>query len=144
MSFYGTHWEIDGIPAAFISRGLENGRYQILFEREFAELPQIETINWEQPVIRHLADRPNEQGLPEGYGFEVIKTTYNSNLCSYTVEVQVAKQYLGDVSGYQVQIDTLTQTVADQEAMIQAQSQASATLDDSMESAYMEGVESNG
>lgn len=46
MSYYGAHWRIDGVTAAFIMRGDRNGRYRIVFERESAELPQIESINW--------------------------------------------------------------------------------------------------
>lgn len=50
MSYYGAHWRIDGVTAAFIMRGDRNGRYRIVFERESAELPQIESINWAQPI----------------------------------------------------------------------------------------------
>ena len=54
MSYYGAHWRIDGVTAAFIMRGDRNGRYRIVFERESAELPQIESINWAQPSVERL------------------------------------------------------------------------------------------
>ena len=66
MSYYGAHWRIDGVTAAFIMRGDRNGRYRIVFERESAELPQIESINWAQPSVERLTEA-GEFGLPEGY-----------------------------------------------------------------------------
>ena len=71
MSLYNQHWKIDGVPAAFIARGEGNGRYQVLFEREQAELPAIEAIEWDHPSVEHLVDR-DDLALPEGYGFEVV------------------------------------------------------------------------
>lgn len=65
MSYYGAHWRIDGVTAAFIMRGDRNGRYRIVFERESAELPQIESINWAQPSVERLTEA-GEFGLPEG------------------------------------------------------------------------------
>ena len=90
MSYYGAHWRIDGVTAAFIMRGDRNGRYRIVFERESAELPQIESINWAQPSVERLTEA-GEFGLPEGYGFELVKITYDSAVKSYTVEVKTAR-----------------------------------------------------
>lgn len=143
MSRLGEHWRIDGVTAAYITRGSANGRYNVVFERPGAELPQIEAINWAQPTVEHLVDR-DEQGLPEGYGFEVVRITYASGNLTYTVELQVASQYLGDVTGYQAQIAELNETVASQAATIQTQAETAAALTADMESAYQEGVESNG
>ena len=112
MSLYSQHWKIDGVSAAFVARGAENGRYQVLFERENAELPAIEAIHWERPTVEHLMDR-EELGLPEGYGFEVVDITYHHKLKSYFVELQVAGQYLGDVTGYQAQVEALEAQVQD-------------------------------
>ena len=122
MSLYSRNWKIDGVQAAFIMRGVRNGRYLVLFEREFAELPQIESINWENPIIEHTNPRsPNELGLPEGYGFEVERITYDSTARSYTVEVRVATQYLGDVTEYQDQISQLESAAAEKDNTISAQ-----------------------
>ena len=114
MSDYGAHWRIDGVTAAFIMRGDRNGRYRIVFERESAELPQIESINWAQPSVERLTEA-GEFGLPEGYGFELVKITYDSAVKSYTVEVKTARQYLGDVTGYQAQVEALSNTLAARE-----------------------------
>lgn len=122
MSLYSRNWKIDGVQAAFIMRGVRNGRYLVLFEREFAELPQIEAINWAKPTIEHTNPRSsNELGLPEGYGFEVERITYDSTARSYTVEVRVATQYLGDVTEYQDQISQLESAAAEKDNTISAQ-----------------------
>ena len=144
MSYYGAHWRIDGVTAAFIMRGDRNGRYRIVFERESAELPQIESINWAQPSVERLTEA-GEGGLPEGYGFELVKITYDSAVKSYTVEVKTARQYLGDVTGYQAQVEALSNTLAAREQQVEellASSTAAAEAE--LRAAYTEGVEHNG
>ena len=167
MSLYGEHWKIDDVTVGMIQRGSENGCYRVISEREYAELPQIEAISWQQPVIEHLRPEvPDEMGLPEGYGFAVERITYDSATRSYTVELKTARQYLGDVADYQAQVEELTvslsakeqeaaelrETVAAKEAAIEAQSQKLAALKEDgtaaaeaqLQAAYTEGVESNG
>lgn len=150
MSLYGQTWKIDGVTAGMILRGSANGRYQVIIEREFAELPQIEAISWEKPVVEHLrSDRPNETGLPEGYGFDVVRITYDSATRSYTVELQVSSQYLGDVSAYQAQMaqlqsqaDALTQQAAAAQAQVTQATQEAQEKENGLMAAYREGVES--
>ena len=167
MSLYGEHWKIGGVTAGMICPGQENGCYRVVIEREYAELPQIEAISWQQPVIEHLrSEDPEETGLPEGYGFTVERITYDSTTRSYTVELRTDRQYLGDVSEYQAQVEELTAslsakeqeaaelraTLEDREAAIEAQSQEIAALkedgtaaaEEQLQAAYTEGVESNG
>ena len=150
MSLYGQTWRINGVTAGLILRGSANGRYKVVIEREFAELPQIEAISWEKPAVEHLrSDRPEETGLPEGYSFDVVRITYDSATRSYTVELQVQSQYLGDVSGYQTQMaqlqaqaDTLAQqaeTAQAQAAQVELEAQEK---EDGLMAAYREGVES--
>lgn len=136
MGFFGKYWKIDGVTAAFITRGSVNGQYRLLFERENATLEQIEAINWRKPAIEKLTDR-DELGLPEGYGFEVVDITYANNTKSYTVTVKTTQQYLGDVTEYQAQVTELSGQVAE------AQTQ-SAAKETELAAAYEEGVESNG
>lgn len=144
MGFFGKYWKIDGVTAAFITRGGVNGQYRVLFERENASLEQIESINWTRPVIEKLTDRDCEQGLPDGYGFEVVDITYANNTRSYTVTVQIAQQYLGDVTEYQVQAAELqAQVTALSGQVTEAQEQAAAR-EAELAAAYEEGVESNG
>ena len=136
MSLYGAHWSFDGVQAAYVVRGARNGRYRVVFERACAELPQIEAIRWECPEIQHLSES-EELGLPEGYGFQVERITYDHTSRSYTVEVSVADQYLGDVTGYQAQAEELrAQLTAAQTELTEHKT--------ALETAYTEGVESSG
>ena len=154
MSFFTKSWKFDGIQAAFVMRGSQNGRYLVKFEREFASLEDIEGINWTKPAIEHTNPQcPDEFGLPVGYGFTVAGITYDSRTKSYTVELQVADQFLGDVTPYQEQIAQLESeaaekdaTIAEKEAAIKALEAAGTaeTVKADLQAAYTEGVESNG
>lgn len=154
MSFFTKSWKFDGVQAAFVMRGSQNGRYLVKFEREFASLEDIEGINWAQPAIEHTNPQcPDEFGLPAGYGFTVAGITYESKTKSYTVELQVADQFLGDVTPYQEQIAQLESeaaekdaTIAEKEAAIKALEAAGTaeTVKADLQAAYTEGVESNG
>ena len=154
MSFFTKSWKFDGVQAAFVMRGSQNGRYLVKFEREFASLEDIEGINWTKPAIEHTNPQcPDEFGLPAGYGFTVAGITYDSRTKSYTVELQVADQFLGDVTPYQEQIAQLESeaaekdaTIAEKEAAIKALEAAGTaeTVKADLQAAYTEGVESNG
>lgn len=128
MSNFGEAWRIDGVTAAYVTPGPANGQYQVLFERSNAELLAIEAINWSAPTVELLrTDCPDMQGLPEGYGFTVADITYDHNAKSYTVTLQVAKQYLGDVSGYEAQVTELQEQVSSLTGQVeQAQAQVEA------------------
>ena len=128
MSNLGETWRIDGVTAAYVTPGPANSQYQVLFERSNAELPAIEAINWSAPTVELLRmDCPDIQGLPKGYGFTVADITYDHNARSYTVTLQVAEQYLGDVTGYasqvaelEDQVNGLTGQMAEAQAQIEA------------------------
>ena len=161
MSFFTKSWKFDGVQAAFVMRGSQNGRYLVKFEREFASLEQIEALEWDPPTIEGACI------LPAGYGFTVKDIQYSASTRSYHVVLQVGTQYLGDVAGYQAQVTELqgtiqeqAGTIAQQEETIQTQtatidSQAAAieeleasgtaeTVKADLQAAYEEGVESNG
>lgn len=147
MSLYGTELQIGGVTCGMVMRGISNGKYLAVFEREFASLEDIEAIPWDKPEIQ------GECILPVGYGFTVADIRYSAATRSYTVELQVAQQYLGDVAGYQAQVSELESAVAEKEAAIQSQQEiiqaleAAGTaqqLEEKLEAAYQEGVESNG
>lgn len=154
MSFFTKSWKFDGVQAAFVMRGSQNGRYLVKFEREFASLEDIEGIDWTKPAIEHTNPQcPDEFGLPAGYGFTVAGITYDSRTKSYTVELQVADQFLGDVTPYQEQIAQLESeaaekdaAIAEKEAAIKALEAAGTaeTVKADLQAAYTEGVESNG
>lgn len=154
MSFFTKSWKFDGVQAAFVMRGSQNGRYLVKFEREFASLEDIEGINWTKPAIEHTNPQcPDEFGLPVGYGFTVAGITYDSRTKSYTVELQVADQFLGDVTPYQEQIAQLESEAAEKDAAIAEKEAAIKALEAGgtaeavkadLQAAYTEGVESNG
>lgn len=115
MSLYCNNIQISGVTCGMVMRGISNGKYLAVFEREFASLEDIEAIPWDKPDIQGACI------LPAGYGFTVADIRYSAATRSYTVELQVAQQYLGDVAGYQVQVSELEETVAQKEATITQQ-----------------------
>lgn len=154
MGFYSTKWKFDGVQAAFVTRGIRNGRYRVVFEREYASLEDIEGINWAQPTIERTDFRvKNELGLPEGYGFTVEGISYDYSAKSYIVELSVASQYLGDVTQYQSQISELQAAATEKDATISRQAATiealeaagtAETVKADLQAAYTEGVKSNG
>ena len=118
---FGKSWKIDGVIAGYIHGPGSKDTYTVLFERELAELADIEKINWDKPVIERLNAWSNERGLPEGCGFKVENITYEHGVKSYKVELSVDKKYWGDVTGYQAQVAELQTTVTEQAAVIQTQ-----------------------
>ena len=93
MSLYGNRCSIGGLSCGMVLRGAANGEYRAVFERESASLEEIEGIRWDRPQIQ------GECILPAGYGFTVRDIQYSAPARSYTVVLQVAEQYLGDVVG---------------------------------------------
>ena len=151
MSLYGVRWTIDGVKAAFVrSRGKTNREYAVVFEREYASLEDVEAINWQQPQIERVGTH-SEEGLPEGYGFEVHRIAYNSPTRCWEVYLKTAKQYWGDTTGYQEQVEelqnqvtALTEQAAEKDAVIEAQLQEINGRAADLAAAYAKGVESIG
>ena len=126
MSTYGKHWKIDGLIAGPVARDpFQNGRYTILFAREHgAALEKIEAIHWANPEIKKLPGNRGLPGLPDGYGFELMDIKYHHNTQVFEATVRTAKQYLGDVTGYQAQIDALSaENAAKQTAITELEAQ---------------------
>lgn len=132
MSHLGKRWKIDGLISGLISRNAIGGNYRVAFEREFASLEQIEAINWSRPTVEYIGPHGSEPGLPEGYGFDVVKITYDSNCKTYYVELKTAKQYLGDVTGYQDEIKALNNAAAEKDALIRDQNKKIIDLQDQL------------
>lgn len=144
MSKLGVRWEIDGVSAAFITRGTTNGRYCVTFERSEAALEQIEAINWSTPAVKSMTDTENEMGLPVGYGFTLVDLRYQHSNQLFIAELQTAQQYLGDVTEYQAQIQVLNETIHAQSSVAEQKSEQIAAMVTDMKHAYEEGVENNG
>lgn len=101
MNMYNGKVKIDGVMCSLIIDGHKNGEYIVYFERTYATIEQIEAINWRRPTLNGPCE------LPRGYGFEVKNIEYSMGTRTYHVTLQVQEQYLGDVTGYQAQIDAL-------------------------------------
>lgn len=101
MNMYNGKVKIDGVMCSLITSGHKNGEYIVFFERTYTTIEQIEAINWRRPTLSGPC------ALPRGYGFEVKDIEYSMGTRTYHVTLQVQEQYLGDVTGYQAQIDTL-------------------------------------
>ena len=144
MSKLGIRWDIDSVPAAFITRGAVNGRYCVTFERTEATLEQIEQINWATPTLTRITESEDEMGLPVGYGFELTDLRYQHAGRIFVAELQIAQQYMGDVTAYQEEIQILNNTIQDHKAMVEQQANQMVAMVSDMEQAYKEGVESNG
>ena len=144
MSLYGNRCSIGGLSCGMVLRGAANGEYRAVFERESASLEEIEGIRWDRPQIQ------GECILPTGYGFTVRDIQYSAPARSYTVVLQVAEQYLGDVAGFQAQLGELEETLQEKQALLQEQESMIAALEQAgsaaqlrseLEDAYQKGVE---
>jgi len=51
MSLYGKKFTVNGLPCGLVIRGVGNGRYQLVFERDRVSLDQLEAVNWRRPKI---------------------------------------------------------------------------------------------
>ena len=140
MSLYPNKIQVDGVPCGLILRGSANGTYLAVFERDMAELARIEQI----PAV------VGESPLPAGYGFQVRDIRYAHATRSYTVLLQTAEQYLGDVAGFQAQLGELEETLQEKQALLQEQESMIAALEQAgsaaqlrseLEDAYQKGVE---
>ncbi|MCI5844041.1 MAG: hypothetical protein MR004_10455 [Clostridiales bacterium] len=106
-----------------------DGSYVVRFPHD-AVLSQLESINWDKPTIVLNEPRDtNKTYLPTGCGFVLDHLTYSSHPMEWKAEIKVGKQYLGDVTGYQAQIDKLTAQSADQQSTISNQKQEIAKLE---------------
>ena len=142
MGFYGKDITIDGLVCGMLTRGVTNGEYLAVFEREHASLEQIEAVNWERPTV--ICRRAVDKILPDGHGFQVRKITYDSGARAYTVTIRTKAQYLGDVSGYQARIAELTEQADGAREDAEAARQEQQARESALAAAYEEGVESNG
>lgn len=131
MAKFGTTVIIDGVKCAITMRGRSNGYYVCTFERDKASLEDIESINWNNPV---LTKKKNDCVLPDGYGYEVDSITYSSITSCYTVEIKVLTQYLGDVTDYVNQVAELTAQVSELQSSVSSMTAEVAQKDETIES----------
>lgn len=110
MSLYGEKWKINGVTTGCIKR-VGTKIYEVMFEREYATIEVIEAINWAEVTIEQLSEEPCP--LPTG-GFEVVGSIiYDGEKRSYTVSVELRREYYGDVSAFAEELELRTAELED-------------------------------
>ena len=121
---------VDGIPCN-PQRTNQNGIYHVYFDRKDATLDQIERIDWAHPTLVGTGDN-----LPGNYGYQIDDIAYLHPYRRFAVRLKVLQQYLGDVTGYQAEIQELETSLATaQEEKAAAQEQAQTAAAEAAETA---------
>lgn len=121
---------VDGIPCN-PQRTNQNGIYHVYFDRKDATLDQIERIDWAHPTLVGTGD-----SLPGNYGYQIDDIAYLHPYRRFAVRLKVLQQYLGDVTGYQAEIQELEASLATaQEEKAAAQEQAQTAAAEAAETA---------
>lgn len=112
-SYYGVKYKINGhrVGNVFVL----SSEYHVTFERCYSEntLESVETIDWKNVTVEQVRTDCPACPLPEGYSFTVKAIQYDMNTQSIKAILKTDKQYWGDVTPYQAQIESLTATVAE-------------------------------
>ena len=112
-SYYGVKYKINGhrVGNVFVL----SSEYHVTFERCYSEntLESVEAIDWKNVTVEQVRTDCPACPLPEGYAFTVKAIQYDMNTQSIKVILKTDKQYWGDVTPYQAQIESLTATVAE-------------------------------
>ena len=132
---FGANYKINGHRISGVSRyGQE---YRILFERYFEEntLEEIEKIDWEHVTVEQLRENYPAIGLPEGYTFVVKDLTYIKAYDSFEITLEADKQYWGDVTPYQAQVEELTASIEGKTAELAAKDEQLAKKEEALAAA---------
>lgn len=117
-SYYGVKYKINGhrVGNVFVL----SSEYHVTFERCYSEntLESVEAIDWENVTVEQVRTDCPACPLPEGYSFTVKAIQYDMNTQSIKAILKTDKQYWGDVTPYQAQIESLTATVAEKNAQL--------------------------
>lgn len=132
---YGVSYKINGHRIGHILRlGKE---YHLVFERCYEEntLEEIEKIDWQQVIVEPVRENYLACDLPEGYSFVVKDINYLRNTDSFEVILEVDKQYWGDVTPYQAQVEELTASIEGKTAEIAEKDEQLAKKDEALAAA---------
>ena len=112
-SYYGVKYKINGHRVGNVFA--LSSEYHVTFERCYSEntLESVEAIDWKNVTVEQIRTDCPACPLPEGYAFTVKAIQYDMNTQSIKVIIKADKQYWGDVTPYQAQIESLTATVAE-------------------------------
>ena len=133
----------DGLIIMEIEDWIENARlrlgkeYHLVFERCYEEntLEEIEKIDWQQVIVEPVRENYPACDLPEGYSFVVKDINYLRNTDSFEVILEVDKQYWGDVTPYQAQVEALTASVEGKTAELAEKDEQLAKKDEALAAA---------
>ena len=132
---YGVSYKINVHRIGHILRlGKE---YHLVFERCYEEntLEEIEKIDWQQVIVEPVRENYPACDLPEGYSFVVKDINYLRNTDSFEVILEVDKQYWGDVTPYQAQVEALTASVEGKTAELAEKDEQLAKKDEALAAA---------
>ena len=117
-SYYGVKYKINGHRVGNVFA--LSSEYHVTFERCYSEntLESVEAIDGKNVTVEQIRTDCPACPLPEGYAFTVKAIQYDMNTQSIKVIIKADKQYWGDVTPYQAQIESLTATVAEKNAQL--------------------------
>jgi peptidoglycan hydrolase CwlO-like protein len=117
-SYYGVKYKINGHRVGNVFA--LSSEYHVTFERCYSEntLESVEAIDWKNVTVEQIRTDCPACPLPEGYAFTVKAIQYDMNTQSIKVIIKADKQYWGDVTPYQAQIESLNATVAEKNTQL--------------------------
>ena len=117
-SYYGVKYKINGHRVGNVFA--LSSEYHVTFERCYSEntLESVEAIDWKNVTVEQVRTDCPACPLPEGYSFTVKAIQYDMNTQSIKAILKTDKQYWGDVTPYQAQIESLTATVAEKDTQL--------------------------
>lgn len=117
-SYYGVKYKINGHRVGNVFA--LSSEYHVTFERCYSEntLESVEAIDWKNVTVELIRTDCPACPLPEGYAFTVKTIQYDMNTQSIKVIIKADKQYWGDVTPYQAQIESLTATVVEKNTQL--------------------------
>lgn len=117
-SYYGVKYRINGHRVGNVFA--LSSEYHVTFERCYSEntLESVEAIDWKNVTVEQVRTDCPACPLPDGYAFTVKAIQYDMNTQSIKVIIKADKQYWGDVTPYQAQIESLNATVAEKDTQL--------------------------
>ena len=117
-SYYGVKYKINGHRVGNVFA--LSSEYHVTFERCYSEntLESVEAIDWKNVTVEQVRTDCPACPLPEGYAFTVKTIQYDMNTQSIKVIIKADKQYWGDVTPYQAQIESLNAAVAQKDTQL--------------------------
>ena len=117
-SYYGVKYKINGHRVGNVFA--LSSEYHVTFERCYSEntLESVEAIDWKNVTVEQIRTDCPACPLPEGYAFTVQASQYDMNTQSIKVIIKADKQYWGDVTPYQAQIESLNAAVAQKDTQL--------------------------